>query len=234
MDDLQVLNAIAPNRFPGAADSTNGDGAIGIFLAANSNARLVLMAKQRMGSVLVNGSQRQIQVAVNLFGRTTIRVDGLTVYEKIPIQPKSIDFNVIPGKKANLKWRQTPDLKLECSILVDGCATKLAALPESVEEKKAQQKYEQWIFGAAAFVFAAACFWWNYSTIRNDGTYYPKALGIIPSFVAMGIMSFLHPHVNFSPKNRALQVVVGIGAFAIVAFGFTFFTQWFLAAYSHP
>ena len=56
------------------------------------------------GSILVNGSPRQVNIAGNPLGRTVIQVDGATVYDKKPfIQKEVIDFNVLPGKSAKMQ-----------------------------------------------------------------------------------------------------------------------------------
>jgi len=181
----------------------------------------------------VNGKTHQVLIDGNgPIGRTVIQVDGVTVYDKTPvIVQKAIDFDLAPGKKASLKWQQSTGLNTDC-VVVDGSTIKLTILPESIEQKKARQQSELRIWGASALALAVGSFCLNYSSLQNEGTYYPKAVALIPFLIVMGIASFLHPHVNLSPKNRNWQVVffaVGIG---LGAFGFTFFTDWFLAAFS--
>jgi hypothetical protein len=188
------------------------------------------MAKKLIGSVLANGKSHQVLIEGNPIGRTVIQVDGVTVYDKAPvIVQKAIDFDLVPGKKASLKWHQATGLDMDC-IVVDGSTTNLTLLPDFVD--KAEQKIELRIGGALSLVLAAFSFWMNYSSLRDDGTYYPKAVALIPFLTLMGIVSFLHPHVNLSPKNRSWQLVFALAGVALGAFGFTFFTDWFLAAFS--
>jgi|307.fasta_scaffold202449_2 hypothetical protein len=183
-----------------------------------------------MGSVLVNGKSRQVIIHGNPIGRTVIQVDGMTVYDKTPIiVEKAIDFDLAPGKKASLQWHQATGLNADC-VVVDGSTTKLTRLPDIVDE--AEQKVQLRIGGGLALLVAAGSFWWNYSSLRNDGAYYPKALALIPCLTVMGIASFLHPRVNLSLKNRNWQVLFFVAGLGLAAFGFTMFTDWFLAAFS--
>src|SRR5215831_18382198 len=191
------------------------------------------MPKRLMGSVRVNGKTHQVLIDGNgPIGRTVIQVDGVTVYDKTPvIVQKAIDFDLAPGKTASLKWKQSTGLNTDC-VVVDGSTTELRILPESIEQKKARQKTELRIGGGAALVMAVISFWLNASSLRNDGTYYPKAVALIPFLIVMGIASFLHPHVNLSPKHRNWQLFFVLAGLGLGAFGFTFFTDWFLTAFS--
>ena len=181
----------------------------------------------------MNGRTHQVLIDGNgPIGRTVIQVDGVTVYDKTPrIVQKAIDFDLAPGKKASLKWKQSTGLNTDC-VVVDGSTTELTISPESIEQKKARQKTELRIGGGVALAMAAISFWMNYSSLRNDETYYPKALALIPFLTIMAIASFLHPHVNLSPKNRNWKVFFVLAGLGLGAFGFTFFTDWFLAAFS--
>jgi hypothetical protein len=188
------------------------------------------MPTKLTGSVLVNGKSHRVVIEGNPIGRSVIQVDGVTVYDRSPvIVEKAIDFDLIPGKKASLRWRQATGLNMDC-VVVDGNTTKLTRLPDTVD--KAEQEVQQRIGGVFFLVVAAGSFWLNYSSLRNDGTYYPKALALIPFLIVIGIASFLHPHVNLSPKNRIWQVVFVAAGIGLAAFGFTFFTDWFLATFS--
>lgn len=188
------------------------------------------MAKRLVGTVLTNGKSHQVLIEGTPIGRTVIQVDGVTVYDKAPvIVQKAIDFDLIPGKKASLKWRLATGLSMDC-VVVDGSTTNLTRLPDFVD--KADQKIQLRIYGGLSLVLAAFSFWMNYSSLRNDGTYYPKAVALIPFLTLTGIASFLHPHVNLSPKDRIWQLVFALAGLGLGAFGYTFFTDWFLAAFS--
>jgi len=183
-----------------------------------------------MGSVLVNGKARQVLIDGNPFGRTVIQVDGVTVYDKKPtIVQKAIDFDLAPGKKASLKWHQSTGLNTDCVVL-DGNTTQLTRLPDTVD--KAEQMAQLRITGGIFLAVAAFSFFLNYISLRDDGTYYWNALAITPCLAATGIASFLHPRVNLSPKSRAGKVAIVIAVIGILAFGSTFFIDWFLATFS--
>ena len=188
------------------------------------------MAKRLIGNVLANGQSHQVLIEGTPIGRTVIQVDGVTVYDKAPvIVQKAIEFDLIPGKKASLKWHQATGLNADC-VVVDGSTTNLTRLPDFVD--KAEQKIQLRIGGGLFLAAAAFSFWMNYSSLRDDGTYYPKAVALIPFLIVAGIASFFHPHVNLSPKNKAWQMFFALAGVALGAFGFTFFTDWFLAAFS--
>lgn len=183
-----------------------------------------------MGSVVLNGKSHNVLIDGNPIGRTVIQVDGVTVYDKKPIiVQKAIDFELIPGKKASLKWQQATGLNTDC-VVVDGSTTQLTRLPDSVD--KAGQMAQLRLGGGVFLGFAVLSFVVNRISLRDDGTYYFGALGAIPAFTAMGIASFLHPRVNLSPKSRAGKVATFVVVIGLLAFGFTLFTGWFLATFS--
>jgi hypothetical protein len=190
------------------------------------------------GSVLVAGSSRQLNIEGNPLGRTVIQVDGATVYDKKPfIQKEIIDFNVVPGKPAKVRWHQVSPLKMECDVIVDNQTTTLSTVAKDGSLSKpvgaqARQTFQVRYMGAGSLAFAAFSFWLNYSELSNEGKYYPKLLAGIPMFVLIGLAGLLHPKSNFSPKNKTL-VWVTIGASVIVmTFGFTIFTNWFLTTFA--
>ncbi len=190
------------------------------------------------GSILVNGSPRQVNIAGNPLGRTVIQVDGATVYDKKPfIQKEVIDFNVLPGKSAKMRWHQVSALKMEVDVIVDNQATTLSALAKdgSVRQpvgEKARRTFQMRITGFGLLAGAAFCFLLNYNELTSKGEYYPKALALIPVFTLMGLAGIVHPDFDFSPKNKvAVWVTFGV-SLALVAFGFTIFTDWFLGTFA--
>ena len=190
------------------------------------------------GSILVAGTSRQLNIQGNPLGRTVIEVDGATVYDKKPfIQKEIIDFNVVPGKPARMRWHQVSPLKMECDVIVDNRTTTLSTVAKDGSLSKpvgapARQTFQVRYVGAGFLAFAAFSFWLNYGELSSKGDYYPKLLAGIPMFVLIGMAGLLHPKFNFSPKNKTL-VWLTVGASAIVmTFGFTIFTNWFLTTFA--
>ena len=189
------------------------------------------------GSVLVNGSPRQVNIEGNPMGRTVIKVDGATVYDKKPfIQKETFEFNLVPGKPATMRWHQISPLKMECDITVDQLTTTLSTLAKDgtlrqpVGAKARQIAQIRWS-GVGVLVLAGISFWLNYSEVSTKGEYYPKYLAAIPILTLMGIVAAVRPDFDISAKNKAaVWTVVAIGGVALI-FGFTIFTQWFLAAF---
>ncbi len=190
------------------------------------------------GSVLVLGSSRQLNIQGNPLGRTVIQVDGATVYDKKPfIQKETIDFNVVPGKPAKMRWHQVSPLKMECDVIVDNQTTTLSTIAKDGSQSKpvgaqARQTFQMRCLGACFLALAAFSFLLNYGNLSHEGKYNPKMLGAIPMFVLIGLAGLVHPKFNFSPKNKTM-VWVTIGVAAIVmTFGFTIFTSWFLTTFA--
>jgi hypothetical protein len=190
------------------------------------------------GSVLVNGSPRQVNIQGNPLGRTVIQVDGSTVYDKKPfVQKEVIDFDVLPGKPAKMHWHQISALKMEVDVIVDNRATTLAALAKDGSVRlpvgaKERQNFQHRYTGIGFLVVAAFCFWLNYNELKQTGEYYPKALGIIPALIFMGLASIVHSFVNLNPKSKVGMWVTAAVSLSIVAIGFTFFKDWFLATFA--
>jgi hypothetical protein len=189
------------------------------------------------GSVVVNGSPRQVDIEGNPLGRTLIQVDGSTVYDKKPfIQKEIIDFNVLPGKPAKMHWHQVSALKMEVDIIVDSKTTTLSALAKDGSVRgpvgeKARQSFNIRMTGLGFLGGAALSFWLNYSELTSKGEYYPKWLAIIPLFALMGVVGLVRPDLDFSPKNKVAVWVTAGFSLAAVVFGFTFFTDWFLGTF---
>jgi len=195
----------------------------------------MLPPRQRTGSVLVNGTLHTVCVTGSPAGRMKIQVDGIAMYDKQQIfQHKAIDFDVIPGKKAELRWRHNAQFQHEYDVIVDGQSTKLALVPEAPALAQQRKKFAQIIGIVVTFSAAIGFYWFNYRSLTTDGIYYPKSLALIPFALFAGLAEVLHLRFHFSKKNVPLQVVIGIVGLGTVVFGFTFFTAWFLATYSKP
>ena len=194
--------------------------------------------RQRGATVLVNGSARQLRVQGNPTWRTVIKVDGVTVCEKFPaLYGKSdIKFDFVPGKPASLRWYKTAAQQIEYQVTVDGATTTLASL-ESAAVTNARRVFEQRAGGVFLLAVAALSFYMNHQSLLESDEYYPKYLGITPLIIFGGLVnlfypSILHPAIKKAPQNKTTQVIVGIFGVAIVVFGFTLFTDWFLATFS--
>jgi hypothetical protein len=195
----------------------------------------MLPPRQRTGSVLVNGTLRTVCVTGSPSGHMKVQVDGIAMYDKRQIiQHKAIDFDVIPGKKAKLRWHQNAQFQHEYEVIVDGQSTKLALVPEAPAVAQQRKKFAQIIRIVVTFSAAIGFYWFNYHSLTTVGTYYPKSLALIPFTVFAGLAEVLYLRFHFSAKNIPLRVVVGIIGLGTVVFGFTFFTAWFLATYSKP
>lgn len=189
------------------------------------------------GSVVINGKPRQVNVEGSPLGRTAIQVDGMTAYDKKPfIQKEMIQFDVLPGKAASMRWHQVSPLTMECDITVDGQTTTLGSVAKDGSTRrpvgaKARQEFQVRYGGLGFLVAAAVLFWFNYDSVTEKGMYYPKSLASIPAFILLGIIGLLHPRVDVSPKNKTLVWLTAAGAGLLVLFGFTLFTDWFLATF---
>jgi hypothetical protein len=194
--------------------------------------------RQRGATVVVNGSKRQLRVQGNPTWRTVIKVDGVTVCEKFPaLYGKSdIKFDFIPGKPASLRWHKTAAQEIEYQVTVDGATTTLASL-ESADVTKARRLFEQRAGGVFLLAVAAFSFYMNRKSLIDTDEYYPKFVALIPLLVFGGIVNLLypailHPPIKLAPKNKVTQAALGIFGVAILVFGFTLFTDWFLATFS--
>jgi hypothetical protein len=194
--------------------------------------------KQRGATVLVNGSARKLRVQGNPTWRTVIKVDGVTVCDKFPgLYGKTfIKFDFIPGKPANLRWYKTAAQQIEFQVTVDGATTTLASL-ESAAVTNARGVFEQRAGGFFLLALAAFSFYFNRQSLLESNEYYPKYLGITPLIILGGLVnlfcpSILHPAIKKAPESKIMQAVVWIFGVGIVVFGFTLFTDWFLATFS--
>lgn len=191
-----------------------------------------------MGVVTVDGSPRKVNVSGSPYGRVSIQVDGATVYDKKPfMQEKGIDFNLLPGRPAKMKWHQVSLTRRECDITVDNRTTTLAAMAKDGSARAVVGEETRKIFsvrmsGLGMLAVAAFCFWWNYGDLQAKGVYYPKALSIIPLLAAGGFLSLLRPKLILSPESKKLVWVTMIVTGVLLVFGFTVFTHWFLATFA--
>lgn len=173
-------------------------------------------------------------------GRTVIQVDGVTVYDKKPfLQKEVIDFQVIPGKSAKMRWHQVSPLKMECDIFVENKSTTLPSLAKDSTVRPlvgahARKMFEARVFGTGMLVLAAFSFWLNRNELMSKGEYYPKFLSLIPGLVLMGILLLVKPEwADFSPKNKVMVWGTMGVTMLMLLFGYTIFADWFINMYGH-
>jgi hypothetical protein len=124
--------------------------------------------RQFAGTVLVNGSERRIDIHGNPLGRTVIQVDGVTAYDRKPfVHKETIDFDIVPGKKAMLRWQQVSLRGIECDITVDGRTIALPALTRAGSvakpvSTKQRQEFQGRVFASALLVASVAFPAFNY------------------------------------------------------------------------
>jgi hypothetical protein len=190
--------------------------------------------KQFAGTVVVNSSQRRLQIDGNPLGRTVIQVDGVTAYDKKPfVHRETIDFDIIPGKKATLRWQQVSLTGMECDVIVDGHTTSLTSVSHgnSVAKPmgaKQREDFKARAIGAGLLGLAAAVFAFNYIEIRT-GSYYPNSLVAIPLFLVNGTILLTNPRLQLTSPSKKTSLVV-LALFLLVA-GW-FFKNWFLSTFA--
>jgi hypothetical protein len=191
------------------------------------------MGRLRFGSVLVNGSTRQITTDGNPLGRIVVQVDGVTVYDKWQLtQWKTFRFELVPGKPAYLRWLKLSD-ETVYEVIVDGQTTRLSTASETPEENHGRKNRERWIGFGACFGVVALLFGINYQSRMEDGSYYPGYLGLVPLFLIAGVCSLFFPDWKSKQNSKVGQVILGAVAVAIMAFGYTYFTHWFLQTFKY-
>jgi hypothetical protein len=204
-----------------------------IFGGAAHSLKICLMAKQFAGTVAVNGSERHLQIDGNPIGRTVIQVDGVTAYDKKPfVHKETIDFDIVPGKKAVLRWQQVSLKGMECDITVDGRTSTLPSVAQNGSvvkpvSAKQRQNFEARVLGAGFLALAAGALVLNYFELQR-GSYYSKYLVVTPLLLVGGAMGLTHPRFDMSTpgKKRAFAVFCG---FLLIA-GW-FFKNWFVSTF---
>ena len=192
------------------------------------------------GVVVVNGQPRQVNINGNPMGRTVIQVDRTTVYDKKPfLQKEVIEFQVIPGKPAKMRWHQVSPLKMECDIVVDHESTTLPSVAKDGTVRplvgaRARKMFEARAIGAGMLAMAAFSFGLNRNELLSKNEYYPKLLALIPGLALMGMLLVVKPEwTDFSPKDK-VRVWTTIGAtLMLLLFGATIFTDWVTGMYGH-
>ena len=190
---------------------------------------LIMFDHQFAGSVLINGQPRRLNINDNPMGRTIIQVDGVTVYDEGRFQNDVIDFQIIPGKVATMRWQRVLLLKIGCDIFVDNKSTTLPSVAKDgtarpLLDAQARKKLEMRMLGAGSLAFAAFSFWLNRIELMSAGEYYPPTLWIIPAFVLLGIVFLVKPELlNFSPKNKVMLWGTIVAILLTLVFGCTIF-----------
>ena len=176
-----------------------------------------MLKKNYAGSILVNGSERKIEVSGNPVGRTTIQLDGITVYDKTPfVHKETIEFQPIPGKKAVLRWQQVSVTGVECDVTVDGKTSTLSGLTrDGVLKPVGQEKrreFEVWMAGAALIVFGIVSLVMNYYDLKTG--HYWTTLGSEPIALVAGATVCIRPsaYQGLSQTTQKILIVLGVGA----------------------
>jgi hypothetical protein len=199
-----------------------------LWQARSRGQNCIMAQKQFAGTVLVNGSERRLQIDGNPLGRTVVQVDGVTAYDKKPfVHRETIDFDIVPGKKASLRWQQV-SLKMECAITVDGHTSKLAAVARNGSAAKPvrpeqRQRFEAQALGAGFLALAAGALALNYFELQK-GSYHPQYLVVTPLFLVGGIAGLTHPRFDPSTPGKKRAYVVFCGLLLIAGW---FFKNWF-------
>ncbi len=180
------------------------------------------------GSILLNGSPRKIDVSGNaMTNRTTIRLDGVTVYNKTSLLGnRPIEFVPFPGKKAVLRWGQGA-ATFECDVTVDGKTSRLARLVGSVKPTSPENQMR--IGGVAALCFGILSLVLNYYDLKK-GQYW-TSLGMEPFFILVGLAGVTFPRTMWNSKqkwNSKLETSKPIWLIVIVLF---LTSTWFMKSW---
>jgi len=188
-----------------------------------------------VGSAAVNGSERRVAIAGSPVGRTVIQVDGVTVYDKKPfIHKETLDFEIIPGKKATLRWQQVSVKGFECDLTVDGKTTALATMATdgSLNKSVGGTRREQFnirAVGAGLAAMGVIALLINYMELNRGGYYYPKLIFAAPLLLVNGLIGLSNPEfISLSTPARRNSFLVLQGV--LIVFGW-WFTGWFVNAF---
>lgn len=189
--------------------------------------------KQFAGTVLVNGSERRLKIDSNPLGRTVIQVDGATTYDKKPFVAKdTIDFDIVPGKKALLRLHQVSFTGMECDVTVDGRTTTLSSVARDGSLAKPvgarqREEFKARAFGAGAVAAGIGFLILNYFELQK-GSYYPKYLAISPFLIVVGSVLLANPNLDLSsPKKKNAYIAALVG---LLIAGW-FFKSWFVSTF---
>ena len=181
------------------------------------------------GSILVNGISRKIDVSGNAMNRTTIRLDGVTVYDKTSLWGnRPIQFVAIPGRRAVLRWQ--PDVgRLECEVTVDG---KTSRVPRTGNVEPMSLENQSRVAGAGALCFGILSLLLNYYDLKK-GQYW-TSLGTEPFFILAGLSGVLFPRTLLNWKHKmptvpkAVTVIGFVLFFAAALFMKTWLMTWMI------
>jgi hypothetical protein len=193
-----------------------------------------MQPQQFSTAVLVNGSQRRLQIDGHPLGRTVILVDGVTAYDKKPfVHRETIAFDILPGKKATFRWQQVSLTRMECDVTVDGRTTTLTAVARNRSSAKPvgaarREDFKVRVIGAGLLALAAAALVLNYFEIQT-GSYYPKYLVVTPLLLVAGLVLLTNPRLDLGSSSKkkafaALSILLLVGGW--------FFEGWFLSTFA--
>jgi len=187
------------------------------------------------GAVSIGGVARQVEVSGNPTGRTAVRVDGVTVYDKKPFVARdTVSFDV-GGQAVALTWRNPGLFRLECDITAGGVTTTLAGVTRRGEvvaplDKATRLRLEARTAGVIAILAGLVVSWWNYDSLRR-GYYHPSSLYFVPLAVIGGLLALLFPSRLVEGGRTAEKVVLVASLLLTLGLGFLF-SRWFLATFA--
>ena len=187
------------------------------------------------GAVSIGGVARQVEVSGDPTGRTAVRVDGVTVYDKKPFVARdTVSFDV-GGQAVTLTWRHPGLTRLECDIAAGGVTTTLAGVTRQGEvvaplDKATLRRLEARTAGVIAILVGLVISWWNYTSLR-EGYYYPTTLYAVPTALIGGLLAVLFPSRVAEGGRTAEKIVMVASLLVTLGLGFLF-SRWFLATFA--
>lgn len=185
------------------------------------------------GTVVVNGGERRLEIERSPLGHTVIQVDGVTIYDKKPfVNRNTLDFDIVPGKKAMLTFQQVSLKDVECDFSADGGTTTLTAVDRSGSVAKpvgAKQRQEFGVrtFGVGCLVGGVISLVGNYLQLK-EGSYYPKFLFMAPMLLVGGVVMLANPRLDASTPGQK-KATVALAVFMLIVSWF--FEHWFVSTF---
>jgi hypothetical protein len=187
-----------------------------------------MLEKDYSGSVTIAGSPKKMEIRGNPMGRTTIRLNGTTIYDKKPfIQKDTLAFDIAPGKPASLRWQQVSAFAYECDVTIDGRTTTLNPVQNGravapIGQKK-REEFKTRYAGFGLIFFGLVSLLVNYSDLQRG--YYWTSLGCEPLLIACGALVILRPNLKISAEHSKWVWSVTVVANFIIGY---FFRNWFI------
>jgi hypothetical protein len=187
------------------------------------------------GAVSIGGVARQVEVSGEPTGRTAVRVDRVTVYDKKPFVARDTVSLDVGGQAVTLTWRHPGLTRLECDITAGGVTTTLAGVTSRGEvvaplDEATRRRLQARTAGVIAVFGGLALSWWNYASLQ-EGYYIPQTLFIVPTAILGGLFALLFPSKVAESGRTAEKVVLVVSLLVTLGLGFLF-SRWFLATFA--